>query len=263
MRDGAGLPLHNVPYHGAEAGLFAGDNALELAMARAAADGGAAGDFYHQLMKSPLIVLGVKNGRLEIDTVRNGQGVFHPVFTSPSRLSAFGAAQAPHFEIDGRTLFEATKGAQFVVNPRSPLAKTLSAEEIAWCLETFAAAEIAFYQPKVYPTRLVKALCVLFTSRNQIRSARLTYAARPGRDPEPHIVIGIEAEAEVPRLAQEIFMAAEAANPGQTVEVVDLSPDGLAAGGLAAGDQAAGGAHPVQNHLMRIPPFYSRAVALH
>lgn len=224
--------------------MFASENHLERMMLCAAADTSAALDFYRCLLESDLIVLGTRGERLAIDVVKYGAGFFHPLFTSPARLKAFSSDELPTFSIDGRTLFGITRGARFVLNPRSSPAKVLEPDEISWCLANFRPAALTVLQPESYPTQLIKALCVLFTNRAQLQSARLAYVAPPGRKNEARIVIGIEADGDAPRLAEEIFAAAAVANPCLPVDVASLDSK------MAT--------HPLHRHLLTVRPFYSR-----
>lgn len=225
--------------------MFTPENELEQALLRTASDASAAPELYRHLLQSSLIVLGTMGERLAIDTVKNEAGFFHPIFTSQTRLDTFRAGDSPSFRILGRTLFEATRGAQFIINPRSELTKTLMPEEISWCLENFRYVNIAVLKPQTYPTRLIKALCVLFASRRQLHTARLTYVATPGTDSGAHIVIGIEAEGDISRLAQEIFQAAAIAKPMHPIDVAYLDTKGAH--------------HPLQEHLLTVQPFFMRS----
>ena len=228
---------------------FIPENALEEALLRAAAEASARPEFYRKLLDSSLTVLGTFGDNMQIETVTNEQGNFHPIFTSPARVKEFVAVEMPSFTLSARTLFEATRGAQFVVNPGSGMGKVMTADEIAWCLQSFPSTSLIVAQPKVFPVKLVKALCVLFTSRTLIRAAHLVYVAREGIDQEAHPMIGLEADGDVPRLAQEIFAAAEAVLPGAPIEVVYLDPKGEL--------------DPFQKHLLSVPPFYQRAFSAH
>jgi hypothetical protein len=172
------------------------------------------------------------------------------VFSSEKRFTDFAPQPMPAFRIPGRVLFQATRGAQFVLNPGCEVGKVLTVEEIAWFLENFPArkGDLLVAQPKVFPTKLVKALCVLFTSRSLIRAAHLTYVAREGIDTEGHPLIGLEADGDVPRLAQEIIELYEAVFPGKPIEIVYLNPEGPL--------------DPLQKHLLSVAPFYKRTLAL-
>lgn len=226
--------------------MLAPENALESAMLRAAAaDNAAILDFYRLLLESELIVLGTAGERLALDTLKNETGFFHPVFTSETRLGAFGQSDAKHFKLPGRRLFETTLGGQFLINPKSALAKMLFANEIAWCLENFRSTNYTIYQPVPYPAKLVKALCVLFASRSQLHSARIVYVEEQNANAGVRILIGIEADGDIPRLAEEIFAAASAATPSHPVDVVYITPDRVR--------------HPLQQHLLSVQPFYKRA----
>jgi hypothetical protein len=224
--------------------VFAPENELEQALLCTASNSSAAPELYRHLLESNLIVLGTMGERLALDTVKNELGFFHPIFTSQTRLDVFRAGDAPSFQIWGRALLEATRGAQFIINPRSDLTKTLMPEEISWCLENFRNISIAVLKPQTYPTKLIKALCVLFTNRRQLHTARLTYVATQGSDNGAHIVIGIEADGDISRLAQEISAAAAITNPGFPVDVAYLSTQGAV--------------HPLQKHLLTIKPFFER-----
>ena len=222
------------------------ENELEHAMLAAATDASAHATFYRLLLSSDLVALGTYGETMSLETVRGPAGECHPVFTSSARVKALVKEPVAQFTIPGRALFEITRGARFVLNPGSVPDKILSAEEIAWCLEKFPPpAELVVAQPKVYPTNLVKALCVLFTSRAAIKAAHLVYVAREGIDTEAHPMIGLEADGDVPRLAQEIFAVAEAALPGTAIEVVYLDTGAPLP--------------PLQKHLLSVPPFYGRA----
>jgi hypothetical protein len=226
------------------------ENDLEKAMLAAATDDSVRPEFYRLLLASKLVALGTLAETMSLETVRGPAGEFHPVFTAPARVKALIRETVPSFTILGRTLFEIASGARFVLNPGSVPDKVLTADEIAWCLKTFPpAAELIVAQPKVYPTRLVKALCVLFTSRAAIRAAHLVFVAREGIDTKAHPMIGLEAEGgDVPRLAQEIFEAAAAVLPGEPVEVVYLDRNGPL--------------EPLQKHLLSVPPFFERALPM-
>nr|WP_243850809.1 enhanced serine sensitivity protein SseB C-terminal domain-containing protein [Rhizomicrobium electricum] len=210
----------------------------------AASDSSAARDFYRCLLESELIVLGTRGERLAIDVVKSGAGFFHTIFTSPARLTTFSSEVLSTFSIKGRALFEATGGARFIVNPRSSPAKILNPDEIAWCLENFRPAAFSVLKPEIYPARLVKALCVLFMNRSQLQSARLTYVAPPGKEDGARIVIGIEADGDIPRLVEEIFTAAAVTEPDFPVDVASLDTN------IAN--------HPLHKHLLTVEPFYRR-----
>lgn len=228
---------------------FTPENELEKTMLRAASDQSARPEFYRLLLDSELWLLGELGDGMSLETVQNNGVTYHPVFTALTRLKSLAPEGSPHFKLQGRTLFQVTRGAPFVINPGSELGKTLTAEEIAWVLDNFRSkrGDLLVAQPKVYPTKLVKALCVLFTSRALIKAAHLVYVAREGIDKAAHPMIGLEADGDVPRLAQEIFAIGEAVLPGEPLEVVYLDTSKTL--------------DPLQTHLLNVAPFYRRAFA--
>jgi hypothetical protein len=235
-------------------------NRLEESMVRAAADTSARALFYHHLMEAELFVIG-EIGRagegegpqtlldadsLHIETISWQDRTFHPLFSSEERVRAFANHPVECFSMQGRALFECTRGASFLLNPGSELTKMLTPEEIdRWLAHADEAApvNISVVEPKVYPKRLVKALCVLLMSRFQVVAAHLTYVSREGSG-EPHPMIALIAEGDVQRLAQEIFKVAEIAMPGVIVDVIGLAP---------------GARHdPFCEQITAVAPFYRR-----
>jgi hypothetical protein len=229
---------------------FEPENELEQAMLLAASQESARARFYRLLLDSELVALGQLGETMSLEVVENNGQKYHPVFTADRRVDAFLREPLPCFRLNGRVLFESTRGASFVINPGSELVKTLSPEEIAWCLDQGKAlsGNLVIAQPKVFPKRLVKALCILFTSRALIKAAHLVYVAREGIDREGHPMIGLVADADVPRLANEIFQVAAEALPGTVVDVIWLNPDGPL--------------DPLQKHMLSTAPFYQRTLTL-
>ncbi|MDE2181579.1 MAG: enhanced serine sensitivity protein SseB C-terminal domain-containing protein [Alphaproteobacteria bacterium] len=226
---------------------FEPENALEKAMALAAAQESARPAFFRSMMEAELFLLGeadIENsGRLSIDTITRGAETYHPVFTSERRLREFVRGPAQGFTMGGRVLFLATRGAAFVINPGSELNKILLPQEIAYWLDQAAPSpSITVIPPPKHPKKLIQALSVLFTSRSRVTSARLIYAAQEGLKPYP--LIGIEAEGDARLLSKEIFEAAAAAMPRTRIDVIHLNAPGLK--------------HPLQEHLLAIAPFYER-----
>ncbi|MDE1986174.1 MAG: enhanced serine sensitivity protein SseB C-terminal domain-containing protein [Alphaproteobacteria bacterium] len=239
---------------------FVPENKLEEAMLQAASHAPSRPLFYRLLMETELYVLGVASGSsgagpltggemINIDSITRDGKSYHPVFTSQTRMNAFVPEPQSHFLLRGRALFESTRGASFVLNPNSDLGKTLVPDEIAYWLahsrQSADQTDIVVGQPDIYPKKLVKALCVLFMSRSRIAAAHLAYAAPAGSHEAAYPLIGLEADSDVPTLAQEIFQVAATTLPGARIDVVYLDPN-------APGT-------PLQQHLLSIAPFYRRA----
>ncbi|MDE2495535.1 MAG: enhanced serine sensitivity protein SseB C-terminal domain-containing protein [Alphaproteobacteria bacterium] len=239
---------------------FVPENKLEEAMLQAVSHARSRPLFYRLLMESDLYVLGEASGPdgsdtltggelLNIDSITRDGKSYHPVFTSQTRMNAFLPEPRSYFLLRGRALFECTRGAFFVLNPNSDVGKVLAPDEITyWLAHAHSAADqtdIVVGQPYVYPKKLIKALCVLFMSRSRIAAARLAYAAPAGSREAAYPLIGLEADGDVPRLAQEIFEVAATALPRTRIDVVYLDPN-------VPGT-------PLQQHLLSLAPFYRRA----
>ena len=217
---------------------FTPENRLEEAIVLAASQPEARGQFYRALLDHEVTVIGTIGDSMMIDTVRHEGRLFHPIFSAPSRLKAGHADDRAHFTMQGRVLFEATRGASFILNLGSEVGKMLEPPEIDHILSVARAddgqRELVIGEPRVYPRKLVQACCVLFMSRSLVRAAYLTHVMRKGLDTEPRPLIGIEADGEVPRLAQEIFAVAAAALPNTAVDVVAVNRAAIS--------------HPLQRH---------------
>jgi hypothetical protein len=78
-----------------------------------------------------------------------------------------------------------------------------------------------------------------------IEEAHLAFVARDDGTDEPHPLIGLVADGDVPRLVQEIFEVAAVALPGTPIDVVYIDPKGPL--------------DPLMKHVLTIDSFYRRA----
>jgi hypothetical protein len=227
---------------------FEPENRLEELMLLATSQAQARPHFFRALMDAELLVAGMAGQSLALDTVLNGGKEYHPVFTSMTRLRAFSEEPVQHFKVRGWVLFGTARGASFVINPRSDIGKLLAPDEIEYWLEHLrdekGGAGLIVGQPNVRPKKLIKALCVLFTSRLQIRSAHLAYVAREGSKLPAHPLIGIVADGDTARLAREIFEAAKTAMPQTALDVIVLDDKNPKL--------------PLEKHLLSVAPFFQR-----
>lgn len=243
---------------------FIPGNTLEEAMVRAVSDAAARVDFYRLLLDSELFVLGAIAGRegagpsslldgesLSIETIVYQQKTYHPLFSAEARLRAFANGLPRFFSMQGRALFECTRGASFLLNPASDLSKIMVPEEIEYLLanaDKAAPVSIKLSAPSVYPKKLVQALCVLFVSRSQVMAAHLHYVSREGDGGEPHPLIALQAEGDIQLLVREVFVAAHAAMPGVVIDVIGVDPKAQL--------------DPFRKQLIGNAPFYRRT-AMH
>jgi hypothetical protein len=243
---------------------FEPENALEETLARAATDPLARPEFYRLLMESELVVLGTaapaaEEGRLDLQiaTLRYNGRDFLAAFTAMSRFVSFAGPERPHFTLAARQLFEATKGANFAINPNASHGKLLSAAEIAYWLEPSArakrnllrASEARLAPYREPPKKLIEALSIFFLNRQAIRAAHILEATlRDGREP-PHPLIGIEmAGGDWRRIANEVSELSAAI---MADIIIDLAP-------IDRND----GPESLSARLLQVPPFYSRTQTL-
>lgn len=242
---------------------FVPENDLESALMRAAKEPAARPEFYSLLLSADLFIIGKVEGRSASDTANtiqpgeqiqiargeiNGKS-FHPVFSSLKRLEENNRDGGDWLSLNGRSLFEMTKGATFVLNPGSDYGKELLADEIAWMLSPATARQIQIDkptqvligQPAVYPQALVDALKTHFATRPEVSAAYLVQIGYA--DQKPHPLIGVETRGDWKTLSDSIGRIVAAAAPGQ---IVDATPiDRAEKDGLSPA-------------LIRTQPFYTR-----
>lgn len=215
---------------------FEPENALEETLVRAGTDPLARPEFYRLLMETELVVLGraepMAEGKLDlqIGQLRHNGRDYLAVFSALSRLRSFSAKEEPHFTLGARPLFEATRGANFVLNPNAPYGKLLSALEIDYWLNPSAraqrklrrASEVHLKDYAEPPRMLVDALRLLFRNRQAVQSAWLLEATPvDGREP-PHPLIGIETTGRWSTISGEVGELVEAIAPGTILDLVPI-----------------------------------------
>jgi hypothetical protein len=239
---------------------FVPENDLEKALMRAANEPAARPDFGRQLLASDLYVIGTPDTPQNPGTTRLASGeklhlvsvekdgrTYLPVFSSLGRLQASVSGQQGYIALNGRTLFEMTKGSHFVLNPGSDYGKELPPGEIAMLLNPGAnkpqATKVIIGQPAVYPHNLVNALKACFAKHKDVVSAHLVQIAFADAAQPPHPMIGVAMTGDWDSLAAEIGRVAGIAVPGLTFDMVRIEPG-------KAGDIVAA--------LAKTPPFYRR-----
>lgn len=249
---------------------FAPENALENALMRAAREPAARPEFYRLLLESDLLVLGriaraapgtegptVHPGdSLQIASAQINGRTSHPVFSSTTRLQAYIRQKEDFLSLNGRTLFAATPGASFVLNPGSDYGKELLPGEIARLLDPNTTkpeqitiekpTQIRIGQPSVYPHALVDALKEAFAKRDDVMAAYLIQIAYEGKPSHP--LIGVETTGDWDPLSQAVGRIAAAAAPGL---LFDLAPIDRKAPQATLTDA-----------LLKTTPFYQRNKSL-
>jgi hypothetical protein len=223
---------------------FAPENDLEDALMRAAKEPAARPLFYRLLLDSDLLVIGTIAGRppskglsnvavgesLQIASAERNGKPFHPVFSALSRLQSYVREEQGYLALNGRALFEATRGATFVLNPGSDYGKELLPHEIARLLDPAAVqpetitiqkpTSVRIGQPSVYPHALVNALKTSFAARPDVLEAYLAQIAYEGQP--SHRLIGVETIGDWQSLSNEIGRVAAQAAPGEVLDVVRI-----------------------------------------
>jgi SseB protein C-terminal domain/SseB protein N-terminal domain len=212
---------------------FVPENDLEKALVRAVTEAAARPEFYRQLLGSDLLILGSLDGsRLQIVSVQGKGTSMHPVFSSLTRLRAYIRDKQDYLELNGRSLFEMTKGATFVLNPNSPYGKELLPGEIEALLDPQAhvakpitldkATKVLIGQPSDYPHDLVDALKSEFAKRPDVLAAYLVQIAFEGRDEPPHPMIGVETTGDWNTVSALIGRTAAMVNPGMLLDAAPV-----------------------------------------
>jgi hypothetical protein len=135
---------------------FIPENGLEEMLVAMASNPELGAEFDRLLLASPLHVIGENEGthsgaepeklmegaQVRFVAIRRGDVQYLPVFTSPTRLQVFfenvtkNALIRRYITMNGRSLFQMTNGAQFLLNPGFPYGLELPASAIARLLQT-------------------------------------------------------------------------------------------------------------------------------
>lgn len=239
---------------------FVPENALEAVLMKAPKDPAARPEFYRLLLESDLIAIGrldpsapgdeARGQRMSLSSMPYNGQPHHPIFSSLTRFRTFITQETGYLQMKGRALFEATRGASFILNPGAEYGKELLPGEIASLLDPNAKTvafnkptKVLIGQPSVYPEALVKALSDAFAARADVIAAHLVQIAYEGAS-EPHPLIGVETTGEWQPVSAEIGRVLQVVAPGMLVDAIRIdrsNPD-----------------ETLANALLKVPPFYSR-----
>jgi hypothetical protein len=246
----------------------ADENALDSALRVAAADPAARPDFYRLLMESTVYIIsgdgpGPTSGartlaegeQIQIlNWAKNDGTSIIPFFTSLPALQRALTTGARYMALQARALFEMTRGATLVLNPKSDYGKEFLPNEIEALLTggvnrlpetqvTEQQTKVLLGQPAQYPTRMVESLTSFFARRTQVKAAYLILMQDPARDTKPHLVVGIDAAGDIdPLLREAASVAGDTAPEGVPVDLLHV----------VRGDQGLG------DYCLNTKPFYER-----
>ena len=185
-----------------------------------------------------------------------------PFFSSVEVLERAAAGESEDEQsfvaLPARVLFEMTQGEELFLNPKSEYGKEFYPSEITLLLNTGglaaptelvldAESQLLIGQPEEYPSAMVDALTTLFSQKKQVRRAFLALIHDKNVDPEPNLLVGIEAdgsESEVDALIREAGNVAS-----------ETSPDDKPVDFCVVNEKERGLSHYLVSHTQ---PFYQR-----
>jgi hypothetical protein len=223
------------------------DNIEDL-LKRASTEPGLRPHFYKSLLDSELIVLtnnlieepGIKktekNTTLSIFAFEDGK---IPVFTSTDRIFDKGIIKekVSFIGMNGKTLFESTKGLTLLLNPYSDYGKELLATEIDNLLtgkmfqpdaieKIKKSSKIRLGQPSEFPTDMVKSIKAYCSKRNEIELAYIAMIERPDTNEPPHLLVALKINKNEEQIFGEISQAIKPhIKEGDFVDFMPLSTD--------------------------------------
>lgn len=224
------------------------ENSLDTALRLAADEPACRPDFYKTLLESTVYIIGRSDRPYEGNrTIEAGENIsiqnwqrndgspVIPFFTSLTALQKALEEEASYMALPARSLFEITKGASLVLNPKSPYGKEFFPNEIEALLTnnvnrlpeqrvTEKATQVLLGQPANYPSKMVESLSTLLSRRSNVKAAYLTLMHDPSHDEKPHLVIGIDAEGDIEQVIREAgVVAGDTAPDGEPVDLVRVS----------------------------------------
>lgn len=225
------------------------ENALEIALRRAADEPSARPEFYQLLVESNVFILGQSDSGGEGDTTipagtklsivnwqrEDGSPVI-PFFTSLPALQRAIEEEQPYVALPARALFEITQGAGLVLNPRSPYGKEFYPQEISAILSTGTnhvperrvvqkETKVLLGQPKDYPSEMVSAITLLLAKHPSVKAAYLALMSQPDATPAQSLVVGIEGDGPLEEVIRQVGSVAADTRPSELpVDLTQVRP---------------------------------------
>ncbi len=245
------------------------ENSLEKALRLAADEPAYRPEFFTLLLESSVYVLGHPDEsptgkrisepgeKVSIQKwVRSDGSPVIPFFTSFSVLQKSIEAETTCVELPARALFEMTKGAFLVLNPKSQYGKEFHPNEIEALLtngvnrlpeERVTTKETTVFlgPPTDYPTKMVDSLTTFFAKRGNVKAAYVALMHDPSQDENPHLLVGIEAEGDIEQTIRDAgIVVGDTAPNGEPVDLMRVER---------------GDAGLSQYFLREVKPFYERS----
>ncbi|MDC8758594.1 enhanced serine sensitivity protein SseB C-terminal domain-containing protein [Janthinobacterium fluminis] len=230
--------------------MHSAESHLERSLRLAADDPAQRAAFYRALLDADVYVVGEAEAgpRDKADAgaciaiqnwTRSDGSTIIPFFSSVAALQHAVDADCNYLQLSARALFEITKGAALVLNPKSLYGKEFLPEEVDAMLRDGAAlvphriaeaTQVFLGQPQRYPGKLVDALTTLLAGHGNVKAAYLVLMLAPSLDSRPHLLVGIDADGDTEGLMREAGnVAGRSAPAGEPVDLtlVEAGEDNL------------------------------------
>jgi SseB protein C-terminal domain/SseB protein N-terminal domain len=186
-------------------------------------------------------------GKLKLVTALKDGNHFLPIFSSLPRMQDYVKQESKFLRVNGRALFELTRGAPVFLNPASEYCKEFSAQQVAQLLEPSRPPS----QPRVitgeadYPVALVDMLTKVFADKPEVEAAWMIQVTFADRADQPHPLVGVEfgkSGGDWMALMRALEAAAQSL-PGYVFDIQRIDRDNP---------------NSLSDALLQVPPFYQR-----
>jgi hypothetical protein len=244
------------------------ENPLEQSLRLAASEPAHRPEFCRLLLASTVFVVGSSDQPMDgKGTLQAGAKVqiqnwakpdgspFIPFFSSLAALQHAIEQQTNYLALPAKSLFEITRGAHLVLNPKSDYGKEFVPAEVGALLSEGVSSlpdkriiekptQVLLGQPKNYPSAMVTSLVTLFSKQKDVKAAYLALMHDASIDKDPHLVVGIEAENNYKKIVLDAGVVASASlSKTEYVDFIRVVPGNVGVGGYM---------------IKNIKPFYER-----
>lgn len=220
------------------------ENTLEGALRLAANDPSHRPAFFAELLNSTVFIIGASEGSNTSRTLEAGEKVsiqswqkadgtpVIPFFSSLGALRKAIEEESNYLSLPARALFDLTRGATLMLNPKSDYGKEFFPQEIEALLAegvnrvpeqrvTQRATKVLLGQPAKYPSAMVTALTNYFSRKSKVKAAYLALMHDTSASDKPGLVIGISTEGNADQIVKEAgVVAGDSAPPGESVDIM-------------------------------------------
>jgi len=152
-----------------------------------------------------------------------------PFFSSLEVLQKSIDNEQSYLSLPLRSLFEITKGATLVLNPKSNYSKEFVPEEVVQLLSIGVSraplerviekkTNVLLSQPANYPTKMVDSLTQLFAKHPHVKKAYLAMMLDASAGEKPHLIVGVDIEGEMDKVVRDAINVAADTSEGEAVD---------------------------------------------